>query len=275
MGAPIPEPPSVAPMPDHDPDFPTVRRLHSQGVLILGGGRALLMQVAHPLVARGVVEHSAYREDRIGRLLRTLRPMYAIAFGTAAEARTAGEAVRARHRFVVGEGYAADDEDLQRWILATLIDTSLLMHRRFVGPVQQTVAEDYYLEMCQLGEWIGLRSSAMPGSLDVFESYLREMVPSVEVTADAHVIASELFAPLPGAPWLSPAMPLVRQLTAGLLPRRLREAYGFGWGPRRARTLVAAQRLSRLLLPHLPDELVDPPGFLMPQSWRERRRSDQ
>ena len=37
---------------------------------MLGGGRALLMQVAHPLVAAGVAEHSGYREDPWKRLER-------------------------------------------------------------------------------------------------------------------------------------------------------------------------------------------------------------
>ncbi len=258
----------VAPLPEEPPDFPTVRRIQSQGVVILGGGRALLMQVAHPLVARGVVEHSSYREDRIGRLLGTLRPMYAIAFGTPEEARDAGKAVRAAHRPVVGESYSAADPDLQRWVLATLIDTALLMHRRFVSPVDRTTADAYLSEMCQLGEWIGLPAEAMPDSTDVFDSYVREMVATLVVTPDARTIAAELFAPLPEAPWLSPAMPLVRELTAGLLPRRLREAYGMDWGPRRARTLVAAQRLSRALLPRLPARLVAPPRFIMPASWR-------
>ena len=261
-------------MPECAPDFPAVRRLHSQGVLILGGGRALLMQVAHPLVARGVAEHSGYREDRLGRLLGTLRPMYAIAFGTPEEARHAAESVRAAHRFVVGEGYSADDEELQRWVLATLIDTSLITYRRFVGPIPAVTVAAYYREMCQLGEWIGLPAVSMPADVDVFESYMHAMVRSVEVTDAARQIASDLFAPLPDAPWLSPAMPLMRELTAGLLPRRLREAYGLSWGPRRARTLVAAERLSRAVLPHLPERLVAPPGLVMPRSWSTGRRFD-
>jgi uncharacterized protein (DUF2236 family) len=41
-------------------------RIHREDALLLGGGRALIMQVAHPLVAAGVGEHSRYREDRGG-----------------------------------------------------------------------------------------------------------------------------------------------------------------------------------------------------------------
>ena len=249
-----------------------MRRLHGHGVIILGGGRALLMQVAHPLVARGVTEHSGYRADRIARLLGTLRPMYAIAFGTPEEARRAALGVRGAHRRVTGAGYSADDVELMRWVLATLIDTSLEMHRRFVGPLSEDSceADAYYREMCALGEWIGLPSDAMPSDLAAFRVYLDEMVATVEVTPEARQIARDLFAPLPEAPWLSPAMPLARELTAGLLPRRLRDAYGLSWGPRRARALYALGRVSRLALPRLPARLVAPPGLVMPRSWSSR-----
>ena len=38
-------------------------RVNREMVLLAGGARALLMQVAHPLVAAGVAQHSGYRED--------------------------------------------------------------------------------------------------------------------------------------------------------------------------------------------------------------------
>jgi uncharacterized protein (DUF2236 family) len=51
-----------------------IRRLgNSPLVPMLGGGAAVLLQVAHPLVAAGVVYHSDYHEDLWRRLLRTLQ----------------------------------------------------------------------------------------------------------------------------------------------------------------------------------------------------------
>ena len=35
-------------------------RIHRERVLLAGWGRAILLQIAHPKVARGVAEHSAF-----------------------------------------------------------------------------------------------------------------------------------------------------------------------------------------------------------------------
>src|SRR5882724_3416680 len=49
-------------------------------VLLLAGGRALLMQLAHPKVAAGVAEHSYFKADPLGRLYRTMSAMWSIVF---------------------------------------------------------------------------------------------------------------------------------------------------------------------------------------------------
>src|ERR671931_2601533 len=68
----------------------------------LGGGPAVLLQVAHPLIAVGVVQHSDYRRDLWRRLARTLRALYLNTYGTKEEAERAGAAVRAVHAHVRG-----------------------------------------------------------------------------------------------------------------------------------------------------------------------------
>src|SRR5262245_10533509 len=64
---------------------PIAWRLHQEVVLLAGWGRAILLQLAHPLVAQGVADHSGFRGERWGRLHRldrTLRAMLALTFGT-------------------------------------------------------------------------------------------------------------------------------------------------------------------------------------------------
>lgn len=47
----------------------------------LGGLSALLLQLAHPLVAAGVAEHSSFRVDPVQRLMLTLEMLLVTTFG--------------------------------------------------------------------------------------------------------------------------------------------------------------------------------------------------
>jgi uncharacterized protein (DUF2236 family) len=48
----------------------------------LAGPRAVLMQIAHPLVAAGVAEHSRFRDHRLARLYRTSIAAASVTFGS-------------------------------------------------------------------------------------------------------------------------------------------------------------------------------------------------
>ncbi len=212
-------------------------------------------------MARGVAEHSDYRTDRFGRLLRTLRPMYAIAFGTPAQAHEAAHRVNALHERVRGTGYRATDPALLAWVLATLIDSALVVHRRFVTPLNAAEEQHYHEDMLRAGALLSVPGDALPSDVPGFRRYLDSMVATLEVTDEARSLAAALFKPLPAS---GPLMPLTRELTAGLLPPRLRREYGLGWGPARAATLEVAGSASRRVLPLLPPVLRRPPAFLMP-----------
>src|SRR5262252_7307862 len=80
-------------------------------VLLLGGGRALLMQLAHPKVAAGVDEHSDFRARPMYRLRRTIRLTMAIVFGDRETAMAAARKVNRVHARVVGRDYRALDPD--------------------------------------------------------------------------------------------------------------------------------------------------------------------
>jgi uncharacterized protein (DUF2236 family) len=77
-----------------------IRRVGNSPLVPLLGGPAVLLQVAHPLVAAGVVDYSDYRRNLWRRLLRTLRALYLIVYGSKAEADRAAETVQAVHAFV-------------------------------------------------------------------------------------------------------------------------------------------------------------------------------
>src|SRR5882724_12671431 len=73
-------------------------QVNREMVLLAAGGRALLMQLAHPKVAAGVAEHSYFKADPLGRLYRTMSAMWSIVFDETSAARASLEQVKGVHR---------------------------------------------------------------------------------------------------------------------------------------------------------------------------------
>ena len=69
----------------HGPDSPAWK-MQREAICFLGGGRAALLQLAHPFVAYGVDQHSKTRSDVIGRFQRTFMAVFAMTFGDLQEA---------------------------------------------------------------------------------------------------------------------------------------------------------------------------------------------
>ncbi|MFN8639395.1 MAG: oxygenase MpaB family protein [Dehalococcoidia bacterium] len=250
-------------------DKAAIRVMNRESILLLGGGRALLMQLAHPQVAAGVAAHSSFRDDRLGRFLRTVRPVYAMVFGTAEESTSAAARIARRHRPVVGPGYRADDPDLQRWVYATLVDTVLTTYDRFVRRVSPELEARFLDEASAIGRQLGIPRELLPHDPRAFQSYVDGMVASLEVSDAARALVEDIFAPRPLV--AAPALRVLRELTSGLLPAPLREQFGLRWGPRRETLLNIASLTSRNVWPRLPRGLREPPPLLMPRSTAGRR----
>src|SRR5438105_13221343 len=97
-------------------------------VLVAAGPAALLMQLAHPLVAAGVDDHSDFRRDPFARLRATLDDTLTISFGNSEQSERAADRVRAVHRrvrgrlrsgvgsYATGTPYDAADPALALWV---------------------------------------------------------------------------------------------------------------------------------------------------------------
>lgn len=238
------------------------RRVDSELVLLLGGGRAVLMQLAHPDVAAAVADHSDFRSDALDRLRRTLAAVSTMEFGTETQAREVAEGLRAVHERVVGPGYRATDPVLQLWVHATLVDTALRTYSRFFRPLTPDEAERYYQETALVAEVLGVPRDALPVDLADFRRYVRAMVGSLVVTDTARELAHDVLHP-PWGPAAVPALALHRSVTAGLLPARLRRPYGLRWDWPGHFALQAATAVSRLVLPRVPGPVRRAPGLLL------------
>lgn len=243
------------------PSDAIVRRVDAEPVLLLGGGRALLMQLAHPSVAAGVADHSDFRRDPLTRLQRTLDATYTIVFGSEEQARATAEGIRRVHDRVTGPGYAANDPELLLWVQATLVDTALRVHARFLRPLSPTEAARYYEESTLVAEVLGVPRADQPADLAAFRDYVRTMVGSLEVTDTARQVARAVLHPR--LPLAEPALGLGRQLTVGLLPAPLRLRYGFEWDRQRQAALDVTCLGVRQVLSRVPSGLRRMPPRLV------------
>lgn len=232
------------------------REINAETRLLLGGGRALLLQLAHPLVAAAVADHSDFSADPFARLWRTLDATLTVSFGDAEQSEASAARVRARHADVRGardgRGYDARAPDLGAWVHATLVDSALLIYERFVGPLAEEAKEDYYRDMKRQALAFGVPATALPTDLAAFRAYLNATISSIEVSAEAVELSREILRP-PAPPALAPAAACLRLVTVGTLPERLRAGYGLAWSPSRERALTALALAARAAGPLLPD----------------------
>jgi uncharacterized protein (DUF2236 family) len=251
-------------------------RVNREAVLLAGGGRALLLQVAHPSVAAGVVQHSNYDTDPYGRLFRTLDLVTKITFGRTSTADKASEQLRRAHDEVRGERpdgerYFAHDPHLLLWVWATLVDSSVLIYTRYVGQLTARETERYYEEQQRFGEACGIPGDRFPEDWRAFMRWYAEMLADeCVVTDDSRRIGQTIIDPaVPGLlkPAARPAAALLNLATVGLLPPLIRERYGFSWGTRRERLLGASTVAVRRMLPLLPSLVREFP----PARTAERR----
>jgi uncharacterized protein (DUF2236 family) len=224
-----------------------VHRLHRERSLILfGGQRALLMQIAHPLVAQGVLDYSSIRKNPYKRLNRTLELTQSFIFGTNEDVMQAAEKINRVHRVVkgnlpqpvgsyhAGTAYHALDPELLMWVWATLADTAVLVYETFIEPLTDLERESYYQEYKKLLPPLGGKTEITPSTFKDLEKYIEKKYKSKNITVGGEAIR-EIFPYLLlkkprrfRIPLLPLSLPL-EKITIGLLPEELRIQYGLPW----------------------------------------------
>ncbi len=227
-------------------------KVNRERVLILAAPAAALLQIAHPLVAAAVAEHTDHTRPPLERLAATMATNLTVTFGDrhqAAEAaahvgtihqRTRGTLRAAAGRFAAGAAYDATDPDLLLWAHLTIVQVGLLAFERFVGPLGAEERDRYVDEARRFGEVFEVPAERMPAThAELVESF-DAMIAGETLAVAGEALEQSKEALDPAVPaFLRPSIPLTRILAAGLLPDRLRRDFGLRWG-RPQRTIFSA-----------------------------------
>jgi uncharacterized protein (DUF2236 family) len=244
--------------------------------VFLGGGRAALLQLAHPFVAYAIDQHSRTRADVVGRFQRTFRNVFAMVFGELDDALAAARRVHNVHTRIHGEipeqigawsagsPYHANDVDALRWVHATLVDTTIAVRERLDGALPTALKDSYIVEMNRFAALFGIPRERLADSWLAHETYMERMLGSDQIAVAP--CAKEMAMFLIGRAGSHSQPPLGRVaelLTATMLPPRLARDFGL------ARTRASAASISITLgafapvYRRLPDRVVAIPARAM------------
>ncbi len=244
----------------------------------------LLLQVAHPVVGAGVAAHSNFTAAPWGRLLRTMRSVDRVVFGSDRVAAAEGRRLQRLHARIrgvdeLGRSYHGLDPEAYAWVHLTLFQLFVDVQRVFGAPLTPSEQGALYLEWRQVGRVLGVRDGRLPESWSDFRLHFDDTVErfleanrAVDDVLAAVAHPKNPFAVVPARVWdpvAGRAGELSLLLSLGVLPPVLRGRIGVPWTPAdQARFERQVYRL-RSILAVLPRPVVTiPPG--MPHLIRSR-----
>lgn len=132
---------------------------------IVGGLRALLVQLLHPLAMAAVARYSSYREEPLLRLQRTSDYVVLTTFGSTHEVLRQVRRVRRIHSGVYGTApdgrpFRANDPHLLTWVSIALTSSFLATDRAYASqPVEPSVADRFVGEQSRIAALLDPRVS--------------------------------------------------------------------------------------------------------------------
>ena len=238
---------------------------------MLMAGRSLLLQVAHPVVAAGVAQHSNFAANPWKRLIGTLEMFIGGIIWGGPDAVNNAARLRKIHERIngidaAGRPYSALQPDAFHWVHATLVDGMKVMTDNFERPLTPNELDRFYGEMCDVGRLYGVRDADMPPNWLAFQGYFDEMV---RTALEDNSVVREVMKTIAKAPpppgfyiprplWrlgVWPASHVMMLTTIGLLPAELRARWGLPWTRRQELELRAVSRLVRRAMPLIPERI--------------------
>ncbi|MEO6092200.1 MAG: oxygenase MpaB family protein [Novosphingobium sp.] len=196
-------------------------RVHGNVAAMMAGGvAALLLQMLHPLALAGVLGHSDFRRDMLGRLRRTARFIAVTTYGHSRDAEAVIARVRMIHSSVKGKAgdgraYSAEDPQLLAWIHVVEAVFFLAAHVRFVEPGMSRADQDaYFAEFATIARQLG--ADPVPTTLREASALLDLYRPELAAGGDTREVTRLI---LHGANTRRPAShALIADAAIGLLP---------------------------------------------------------
>lgn len=171
-----------------------IRMVHADIVsMMVGGIRALLLQMLHPDALQGVLDHSNFREDMPGRLRRTAKFIAVTSFGHRDEATKAIERVNRIHSKVSGtlpDGtpYSATNPRTLAWVHVTEASSFLAAYLRHVRPEMPGHEQDeYYRQFAVIARALG--ADPVPINRNETEELFRELRADLRSSPEAREVA--------------------------------------------------------------------------------------
>lgn len=228
---------------------------------VLIAGRALLLQVAHPVIGAGVRDFSSFKTDPWGRLNRSIESLETQLFGGPKSVEESAK-LREMHKTIKGIGfhgerYSALMPEAWAWVHLSNLDSVLRFHQG-AGP-RLTAAQTRRLfgEWRQVGLVLGIKDSDMPTTIEELHGYVDGMIADrLEMNETVGDVLASLAMTNVGPP--TPRIPAsvwnavkpvgrfaLRDFTIGTLPAALRTKFGLTWTPRQQARLERAEKVVR------------------------------
>lgn len=199
--------------------------------MMVGGVASLLMQMLHPPSLAGVWDHSAFRDDMLGRLRRTAAFIARTTYGSRAEA--LGEIARVyrihdkvRGTLPNGTPYRANDPLALAWVHGCEVKCFLDAFIRYREPGMSRARQDRYVaEMAEMGRRMG--ADPVPECRKELERFIDGMRPELAHDARTAEVADLLLGQTPKNAALAPFHRLTMAAGKDLLPAWAKRMHGF------------------------------------------------
>ncbi|QCC77339.1 DUF2236 domain-containing protein [Nocardioides daphniae] len=230
------------------------------------GQRALIIGATSPVPYVGTSSSTKAKERPFARLSATAEAFESIFFGDREEADRVLTGVRRMHtrvqgvlprdegRFPAGTPYDAFDPQLMLWTMAVLADSSHACFEALVRPLTVDEREELWQDWVRFGELFGMPREVAPVTADAFDAWMEAHLsgPDFHVTEEARAVGRAIAHDMPVPGRLRIGTRGTNLVVVGLLPPRVRDAFGLSWSPAHAaghRALTAAARASQRVVP--------------------------